>query len=198
MINALEETAAAEAARLIQAGDLVVFPTDTVYGLGADIMNSEAIERIYAIKGRDPNKPIAVLVGDTAQLEQLTPNVMGTAAEYAKAFWPGALTLVIEKRPELPNVLSTSPTIGVRMPAHPFTLALLAQTGPLATTSANLSGSENCITAAEVLAQLDGRVALIIDGGTCPTAVPSTVVDCTGIKPIILRHGAISADLLGL
>ncbi|NPV57197.1 MAG: threonylcarbamoyl-AMP synthase [Anaerolineae bacterium] len=194
-----EDKAALEtAANALRAGQVIAFPTDTVYGLGAKVTNPAAIERLYEIKGRDPAKPIAVLIGDAAQLTQLSDEVSPQAAQYAAAFWPGALTLVLKKRPELPAALTTTMNVGIRMPAHAFALELMRMTGALATTSANLSGGENCITAAQVLAQLGGRIPLIIDGGACPTAIPSTVVDCTTTPPRVLREGAISPAQLGL
>jgi L-threonylcarbamoyladenylate synthase len=114
----------------------------------------------------------------------------------AEVFWPGALTLVVIKNPTLPDVLSSQATVGVRMPNHPFTLALLQTTGPLATTSANLSGHENPLTAQDVFTQLGGKIELILDGGSTPGSIPSTVVDCTGHHPVILRDGAISANAI--
>jgi L-threonylcarbamoyladenylate synthase len=116
------------------------------------------------------------------------------AMRLAGHFWPGALTLVAGRAAGLPEILSPLPTIGVRMPNHAWALALLQRVGPLATTSANLSGAANPLSAEDVLAQLDGRVDLVIDGGPSPLGLPSTVVDCTGLEPKILRQGAITAD----
>ncbi|MHB0968083.1 MAG: L-threonylcarbamoyladenylate synthase, partial [Bellilinea sp.] len=177
-------------------GGLVAFPTDTVYGLAADPFNSVAIERLYAAKERDMSKAIAVLVGEVEQLVQITPGLPTQAEALAARFWPGALTLVVSRRPELPAQLSALPTIGVRMPDHPFALNLLQASGPLATTSANRSGADNPLTAADVLDQLGGRIELVLDGGTCPGGVPSTVVDCTIPDVRILREGAISVEAI--
>ncbi|MEM5775844.1 MAG: L-threonylcarbamoyladenylate synthase [Anaerolineaceae bacterium] len=180
----------------LQKGGVVAFPTDTVYGLGCQVSQPDSIDRLYEIKGRDASKPIAVLLGGIEQLPQVTAGLGKTANRLAARFWPGALTLVIAGNPVLPKNLSPLPTIGVRMPDHPFALALLRQAGPLATTSANLSGMPSPVTAQDVLAQLNQRVDLIIDGGLCPGGVPSTVVDCTGADPRVLREGAITRAML--
>ena len=129
-------------------------------------------------------------------MDQVTQAIPAVARRLAERFWPGPLTLVVARHPALPAILSPLPTVGVRMPDHPTALALLRQSGPLATTSANLSGGPNPLTAQEVLAQLDGRVDLIIDGGRCPGGVPSTVVDCTAGELKILRQGPITLEEL--
>ena len=181
---------------VLQAGGLVAFPTDTVYGLAADPFNPAAIERLYAAKERDMSKAIAVLVGTVEQLKQITPGFSKQAEALAARFWPGALTLVVSRRAELPAQLSALPTIGVRMPDHHFDLNLLRASGPLATTSANRSGADNPLTADDVLDQLGGRIELVLDGGRCPGGVPSTVVDCTIQDVRILREGAISVEAI--
>jgi L-threonylcarbamoyladenylate synthase len=174
----------------------VAFPTDTVYGLAALVRDAEGIERLYEAKGREGSKAIAVLVGSLEQLAAVTPMLDERARRLAAHFWPGALTLVIPRRADLPDVLSPNQTIGVRMPDHPFALALLRLTGPLATTSANRSGEANPLNAQDVLAQLGGRIALVLDGGPVTGGVPSTVVDCTQPELKILRQGAISAEAI--
>ena len=179
---------------LLREGQLVAFPTDTVYGLGALAFDREAIERIYLVKGRDATRPISVLVGNPAALAEVTAGMNALAGRLAEKFWPGALTLVVPRHPALPDNLSTQPTIGVRMPDHPVALALLNRTGPLTGTSANLSGLPSASTAQEVYAQLFGRIPLILDGGRTPGGSPSTVVDCTGSRPVILRLGPITQD----
>ncbi len=184
------------ARRLLLANRLVAFPTDTVYGLGALAFNPEAIDQLYQVKGRDSAKAIAILIGDISVLRQVT-GVMGPMAErLAQRFWPGPLTLVVRSHPDLPANLSPLPTIGVRMPDHPVALELLNRTGPQAVTSANLSGAENAVTAQQVYDQLHGRIPLILDGGQTPGGQPSTVVDCTGDQPVILRQGPITMDQL--
>lgn len=193
-ILSTEDPQAVQAAlAVLTRGGLVAFPTDTVYGLAADIANPTAIVGLFDAKGRDMNKAIAVLVGSVEQLESITPGFSPAARNLAARFWPGALTLVVTRRPELPDELSALPTIGVRMPDHPFALRLLQTAGPLAVTSANRSGDENPLTAADVLDQLGGRIDLVLNGGPCPGGVPSTVVDCTVPDVKILRQGAVSA-----
>ncbi len=179
---------------VLAAGGLVAFPTDTVYGLAAGVFNQRGIERLYEAKERSAGKAIAVLVAETAQLSAITTGLTDTAALLAVNFWPGALTLVVPIHPDLPPNLSPLPTVGVRMPNHAFSRALMRVTGPLATTSANLSGDSNTVNAQEVLHQLDGRVELVIDGGPVTGGVPSTVVDCTQSPPKVLRQGAISSE----
>ena len=182
------------ALQLLQGGGLVAFPTDTVYGLGASLNNPTSIALLYQVKDRQTSKAIPVLLGSSADLELVAEGVSEIARRFAERFWPGPLTLVVPRRPDLPEMLSPGPTIGVRMPDHPLALALLRQSGPLAVTSANLSGEASAVTALEVLAQLEGRIPLILDGGRCPGGSPSTVVDCTGSGLLILRQGPISLD----
>ena len=196
IISADEPQALEGAVRLLRAGDLVAFPTDTVYGLGAMLMIPSAIEQLYAVKGRDAAKAIAVLLGDEAALLQVAGALSGLAARLAERFWPGPLTLVVPAHPALPANLSSQLTVGVRMPDHPVALALLRRTGPLAVTSANRSGQPSARTAEEVYAQLNGRIPLILDGGETPGGLPSTVVDCTGSEPLILRQGPITLEQL--
>jgi L-threonylcarbamoyladenylate synthase len=184
------------AQQLLLEDRLVAFPTDTVYGLGALAFNSGAINQLYLVKGRDTAKAIAVLLGDIYALRQVTGSMSPLAERLAQRFWPGPLTLVLSRHPDLPANLSPLPTIGVRMPDHPVALELLNSTGPLAVTSANLSGASNATTAQQVFDQLHGRIPLILDGGQTPGGQPSTVVDCTGDQPVILRQGPVTLDQL--
>jgi L-threonylcarbamoyladenylate synthase len=177
-------------------GGLVAFPTDTVYGLAALPFQPQFIERLYVVKGRSSLKAIAILIGDLAQIDQVITALSPMALRLAERFWPGPLTLVVRRLPSLPAALSPDDTIGVRMPDHPVALALMRQSGPLAVTSANLSGRENAITAREVLDQLRGRIHLVLDGGRVPGGIPSTVVDCTGEQPIVLRKGPVTLESL--
>lgn len=186
--------AIARTLEILAQGGLVAFPTDTVYGVAAEIFNAEGIDRLYEAKARSANKAIAVLIGDIDQLDLLTPGLTSSARRLAARFWPGALTLVVPKHTNLPENLSPLPTVGVRMPNHDFARALMRASGPLATSSANLSGETNTLTADQVLEQLNGRIELLLDGGPVPGGVPSTVVDCTQDPPTILRQGAISAE----
>ena len=194
IISSLDPESIPLAIKTFNSGGLVVFPTDTVYGLAVPIHNQAGIDKLFEVKGRDFNKAIAVLIGDLDHLSQLTTGFSALAQKLATAYWPGALTLVVGIRPGLPPNLSPYPTIGIRMPDHPFALALLQKTGPLATTSANISGGSNTTTAQEVLIQLDGKIDLLVEGGTTPGAVPSTVVDCTKPDLAILRQGSITEN----
>jgi L-threonylcarbamoyladenylate synthase len=179
------------ALEILHAGGLVAFPTDTVYGLGALAFEAEAVARLYLAKGRLVEKAIPILVGEAEGLDQVgEPSEM--ARRLARAFWPGPLTLVVAKRPEVPQVVSLTGTVGVRLPNHPAALRLLRRAGPLAVTSANRSGSDNPRSAGDVMAELGDRVQLILDGGTSPGGQPSTVVDCTGDTPLMLREGPLT------
>lgn len=180
----------------LEAGNLVAFPTDTVYGVGALVHDPESIGKLYVIKERDPVKAIPILVGSIPDLDQVSSNINQTARRLAKTFWPGPLTLVVPRHPALPEIISPYPTVGVRMPDHPTALNLLGLTGPLAVTSANLSGEPSSRTAEEVMAQLSGRLPLVLDGGRTPGGQPSTVVDCTRSDLTLLRPGPISMDQL--
>jgi L-threonylcarbamoyladenylate synthase len=190
--------ALSKALGILRSGGLVAFPTDTVYGLGALVSEARSIENLYAVKGRDAAKAIPVLIGDPSDLAQVAAEVSPTVQRLIARFWPGPLTLVVPRRRDLPEILSAFPTVGVRMPAHPAALALIRHTGPLAVTSANLSGQPSASTAQEVLSQLGGRIPLIIDGGRTPGGVASTVVDCTTDHLRILRSGPISLEQLAL
>ncbi len=194
MLSTSDPQAMIKALEVLGGGGLVAFPTETVYGLAADLRMPEAIQKLYEVKGRETSKAIAVLIGELEQIELIAEGLSDQAARLAGRYWPGALTLVLPKRAGLPENLSALPTVGVRMPDHPFALALLRAAGPLAVTSANLSGQASPQTAEEVLAQLGGRLELLLDGGRCPVGVPSTVVDCTGAELRILRQGAIPAE----
>lgn len=193
LLPAADPTALQQAFDLIRAGEPVAFPTDTVYGIGVLAFEASAIEKLFTIKEREISKAIPILVGSPEALELVTVEINEIALRLAQRFWPGPLTLIAPRHPALPpNIAPSHPTIGVRMPDHPIALALLRMTGPLAVTSANISGGANTCTAQEVLDQLEGRLPLILDGGPTPGGLPSTVVDCTGSHPLILRSGPIS------
>jgi L-threonylcarbamoyladenylate synthase len=187
------DAARAEAVSVLRAGGIVAVPTDTVYGIAADMALPDAIERLFAAKRRPPEKAVAVLLADAAQAEEL--GVVGPAARVlAERFWPGGLTLVLPVRPgvRLPRVLAAgAATIGVRVPDHPSPRALAAALGPLPTTSANVSGEPDARDADEIAARLGDAVALVIDGGPIRGGPASTVVDCTGEQAVIRRVGAI-------
>jgi L-threonylcarbamoyladenylate synthase len=179
------------ALQILKNGGIIAFPTDTVYGLGALAFNNAAIESIYTAKDRPIEKAIPILIGDLEELDQIayTPSM---ALRFAAQFWPGPLTCIVPKKPTLPLAVSTSQTVAVRIPDQPHARALLRASGALAVTSANLSGQASPSTAQEVYEQLKGRIPLILDGGKTKGGTPSTLVDCTGTKPIILREGPIS------
>ena len=180
-----------QAVKVLIDGGTVVFPTDTVYGLASHAFSADAVEKLFQIKERERGKPIAILLGSKDQLNDVATQISPQTLDLAARFWPGALTLVVPRQPDLPANLSPYPTLGVRIPDHPAALALLNAAGPLAVTSANLSGMANTTTAEEVLDQLDGRVDLLLDGGNTPGGMPSTVVDMTGPEPIVLREGPV-------
>ena len=193
-ISIFHPDALEKANAIIRAGGLIVFPTDTVYGVACDPWNELAIQMLYQAKQRPPDKAIPVLFGETAHLEKICINIPQKALQLAEIFWPGALTLLLPKRPELPAILSQFPSVGVRMPDYSPLLRLLIHTGPLAVTSANISGTGNLTSAADVLAQLSGRIDLLLDGGKTPGDMASTIVDCTQEQPFIIREGPISKE----
>lgn len=181
---------------VLQHGGLVAFPTDTVYGLAALPFKGEYVEGLFSAKGRSNARAIAILIGDYDDIKKVVELFDETSNRLAHIFWPGPLTLVVPKIAELPGELSQDGTIGVRMPDHPVALALLRKAGPLAVTSANISGQENANTAEEVSRQLNGRVHLILDGGRSSGGIPSTVVNCTSSTLSILREGPISLEAI--
>jgi L-threonylcarbamoyladenylate synthase len=197
-----QSQALARAVKLVRSGKLIAFPTDTVYGIGACAFQKEAIESIYHIKDRSHQKAIPILLADLEDLRDITPPLSSSAERLAERFWPGALTLVLPLLPSLPDNLSPSPTIGVRIPDLDSARAMIRVTGPLAATSANLSGEPPALTANQVWENLGGSVRLILDGGKAPGGVSSTVVDCCGETPQLLRKGPLSwkeiADFLNL
>ena len=192
------EAARAEAVELLRAGLIVAVPTDTVYGIAADLALPDAIERLFAAKRRPPEKAVAVLLADMAQAEtlgEITPH----ASVLGEQFWPGGLTLVLPVRHDavLPRVLAAgAPTIGVRVPDHDAPRAIARALGPLPTTSANVSGEAEARDAQEIAARLGDAIALVIDGGPIHGGPASTVVDCTWDLPVIRREGAIPAQLI--
>jgi L-threonylcarbamoyladenylate synthase len=184
----------ARAVDILQHGGLVALPTDTVYGLGSLAFSQSAAERIYAAKGRPAEKAIPVLLGVVEDMVRVALEVPEIAARLAARFWPGPLTLVVPRHPDVPEAVSALPTVGVRIPDHAVARALLRLAGPMAVTSANRSGAASPSSAEEVRSQLGGQVDLIIDDGRTPGGVPSTVVDCLGPEAKILREGPILRD----
>ncbi len=194
VMSAADPVALDQAQQVLREGGLVAFPTDTVYGLGADVLNSAAVARLYEVKGRSGEKAIPVLAASEGDLVNVAQPLPAIAAQLAERFWPGPLTLVVKRMPDLPAELSPYETVAVRVPDHDLALALLRAAGPLAVTSANRSDGPSSLSAEEVLATLGGRFELLLDGGSTPGGTPSTVVDCTQTDPRILREGPISAE----
>jgi tRNA threonylcarbamoyl adenosine modification protein (Sua5/YciO/YrdC/YwlC family) len=187
-------SAAADATR---RGELVVLPTDTVYGVGVDAFLPFAVAALLRAKGRGRDLPVPVLVGSWHALDGLVLSVPPAAHDLLEAFWPGGLTLVIEHAPSLAWDLGDARgTVAVRMPLHPVALALLEQTGPLAVSSANRSGQPPASTAVQAREQLGESVAVYLDGGPSGDPVPSSIVDLTGPVPRLLRVGAVAAEAL--
>ncbi|SRR6266498_1821689 len=195
-LSASSPNAILNALEVLLSGGLVAFPTDTVYGVGCLAFHQQAIESIYVAKDRPIEKAIPVLIGDNEDLIKVAEQIPIFAMKLIARFWPGPLTVLVPKKPTLPEAISAIPTVGVRVPDHDIARALLRLTGPMAVTSANISGQQSPTTAQQVFAQLGGRIAMIIDGGETPGGVPSTLVDCTGDEIQILREGPITKEEL--
>ncbi len=194
--TAIEPEKIAQAAAVIKRGGLVAFPTETVYGLGADAFNPEAVKRIYAVKGRPVDNPLIVHIADLAKINSLVRLLPPEAGVLSARFWPGPLTLVLERREHLPPEVSAGlSTVAIRMPDNPIALALIRAAGtPLVAPSANLSSRPSPTQARHVMEDLAGLIDLIIDGGKTAIGMESTVVDFTSGPPRILRPGAITAQ----
>ncbi len=193
-----DHTAIAEAASIIRSGQLVAFPTETVYGLGADGLNPIALGRVYTVKGRPPDNPLILHVANRDQLALVAADVPSIAQRLMQAFWPGPLTLILPKTAGVPDLATAGlPTVAVRMPAHPVALALIITADtPLAAPSANRSGLPSPTTAQHAFDDLRGRIPLILDAGPTRIGLESTVLDVTCIPPIILRPGGIARDAI--
>jgi L-threonylcarbamoyladenylate synthase len=186
--------AVARAAAVLRAGGLVAFPTETVYGLGANALDAAAVARIFAAKGRPANNPLIVHVAGPADATRVAAAWPDSAALLAGRFWPGPLTLVLPKRPEVHDAVTAGgPTVAVRVPAHPVALALIRAAGvPVAAPSANRSGYISPTRAEHVLKGLDGRIEMVLDAGPVPGGIESTVLDLTGDPPRLLRPGLVT------
>jgi tRNA threonylcarbamoyl adenosine modification protein (Sua5/YciO/YrdC/YwlC family) len=197
-VKANEPGSIALAAEAIKQGHLVVFPTDTLYGVGADAFNATAVARLYQVKQRPLEKGIPILLADQKDLAKVAREIPAIAAAYIDHFWPGPLTLIVPKSHLLPTIISPNEGVAVRIPAHDVARTLIkAAGGALAVSSANRSGQKPAQDAAQAWAALGGLVAAIVDDGPSPGDVASTIVDCTGDRPKILREGPIPArDLL--
>lgn len=188
----------AQAAALLRAGRLVAFPTETVYGLGANARDPLAVARIYQAKGRPSSDPLIVHIAAPEQVVQVALDVSAQALALARLFWPGPLTLVLRRHPDIaPNVAAGTPTVAVRMPDHPVALALIAAAGvPVAAPSANLFARPSPTTAQHVLEDLAGRIDLVLDSGATRIGLESTVVDLSEQPPAVLRPGGVPLEAL--
>ncbi|HET6454049.1 MAG TPA: L-threonylcarbamoyladenylate synthase [Armatimonadota bacterium] len=186
------------AGEIIRKGGLVAFPTETVYGLGADVFNEQAVARVFEVKDRPANNPLPVQIASKDDLPRLVSEVPLIAERLMEEFWPGPLTLVFSACPRVPELVAAGTgKIGIRMPDHPVALALIEAGGtPIVAPSANVSGEPPPTTAQEVLEYLDGKIELILDAGPTRLKVASTVVDVTETPPKILRIGSISEEEL--
>lgn len=186
------------AADAVRAGRCVVLPTDTVYGIGCDAFNNDAVDTLLATKRRGPDMPVPVLVGSWVTIQGLVREFTETAKTLVEAFWPGGLSIVVPEAPSLPwNLGDTRGTVLLRMPNQPLALELLQETGPMAVSSANISGNPPATTATEARQQFGDAVPIYLDGGTAEIGEPSTIIDISGPAPRILREGAISAERIG-
>jgi len=183
-----------KAIHILKKGGIVAYPTDTVYGLGANALDEAAVLRVYAAKRRPYHLAVPILLASISQIDEVARDVPGIAWSLAERFLPGGLTLVLYKSPVIPDTVTGGDNkVAVRVPAHPIPIALIEGIGaPITGTSANLSGNPNPVTAEEVHLQLGDRVDLIIDGGRCQGDIASTVIDLTGEYPLILREGVVS------
>lgn len=184
------------ALEILLSGGLVAFPTDTVYGVGCLAFHQQAIESIYVAKDRPIEKAIPVLIGDNEDLVKVAEEIPIFAMKLIARFWPGPLTVLVPKKPTLPEAISATSTVGVRVPDHDIARVLLRLAGPMAVTSANISGQQSPTTAQQVFAQLGGRIPMILDGGETPGGVPSTLVDCSDGEIQVLREGPITKEQL--
>jgi L-threonylcarbamoyladenylate synthase len=187
----------AAAVRAVKRGKLVVLPTDTVYGIGCDAFTNDAVAALQEAKGRGPAKPPPVMVGGPSTLPGISAQSGGLVKQLTDAFWPGALTIVCREQPSLRwNLGDTNGTVAVRMPLHPVAIEVLRETGPMAVSSANVTGSPPARSAAEAREQLGESVAVYLESFPTSDIVPSTIVDVSGDKPRVLREGAVSLEEL--
>lgn len=186
------------AATLLRKGGVIAFPTDTLYGLAASVYNHDAVARVFAIKGRPAGQGLPVLIGSMVQIEEIAMNVSDDALALAQRFWPGPLTLVLKRRPELPSEVSGGlDTVAVRQPDHAASLQLIELSGtPITGTSANLSGGRQPVNAEEVIRQIGDLVDAVLDDGPCVVGEPSTIVDATVTPCRVIRAGAVTLEQL--
>ena len=192
------ENGVAAALGAVKAGRLVVTPTDTVYGIGADAFDNDAVAALLRAKHRGPDMPVPVLIGSWDTVAGLVRDYNEPLRLLTEAFWPGGLTIVTHQAPSLPwNLGDTRGTVALRMPLHPLAIELLQQTGPMAVSSANISGCPAALTAQDARDQLGDSVAVYLDAGEASIGTASTIVDLSGYRPRILRDGAVSAERVG-
>lgn len=187
-----------EAGKLIAAGELVAFPTETVYGLGGDALHPDAAKKIYEAKGRPSDNPLIIHIAEVEDLERVAKEVPPQAKKLAEAFWPGPLTMIVWKKDEVPYATTGGlDTVAVRMPNHPVALELIRKSGKLiAAPSANTSGRPSPTEASHVMEDLDGRIAMVLDGGSVGIGIESTIIDLTESTPMVLRPGYITPEML--
>lgn len=187
-----------KAVACLKAGKTVAYPTETFYALGVSAYHEQAIQKVFAIKGRTSDKPLPLIIHGASMLEEVACQIPECARTLIHTFWPGPLTLIFKASEKIPPVLTASTgTVAVRDSSHPLARLLVnAARTPLTSTSANVSGDAGCSTAEEVAQQLGNRIDLIVDGGATPGGLPSTIVDLTSVPPRIVREGAISGERL--
>ena len=199
LLDATQVGAVEQAAALLRAGRLVVFPTDTLYGIGADAFSAAAIEALYEAKQRPRSKGIPVLLADPHDLDKVARDLPGRAQPLLERFWPGPLTLLVPRRSALPSNISPNEKVAVRIPDNEVARSLIrAAGGAVATSSANRTGQPPAHNAQEAAAALSGLAAAVLDGGPVAHGAPSTIVDCTADPPRILREGPLSVETLAL
>jgi L-threonylcarbamoyladenylate synthase len=195
--NNLDKSVIEEAGKIIREGGLVAFPTETVYGLGANALDEEAVKKIFVAKGRPQDNPLIVHVADF-DLEPLVKNIPEVAVKLMESFWPGPLTIILEKSELIPDVTSAGlSSVGIRMPSNNISRELIRVAGvPIAAPSANISGRPSPTEASRCVEDLEGRVDFILGGGSCQVGLESTIVDCTSKPPCVLRPGGVTLDML--
>ncbi|WP_371372276.1 L-threonylcarbamoyladenylate synthase [Sporomusa aerivorans] len=188
----------AEAAELLRQGELVAFPTETVYGLGANGLDGQAVTGIFRAKGRPADNPLILHIADVEKLPEIAAVVPASAEALTERFWPGPLSVIVERRSHIPDIVTGGlTTVAVRLPASLIARELIRLAGvPIAAPSANTSGRPSPTTAEDVLADLGGKIAAVIDAGPCAIGVESSVVDCTGVVPALLRPGGVTYEML--
>ncbi|MXV74551.1 threonylcarbamoyl-AMP synthase [Candidatus Poribacteria bacterium] len=193
----LESDVCIEAVQCLKSGGIIAIPTDTVYGLGADPFNPDAVQKLYTCKGRPDGKPIPLVLSSVDDVYRVAQNLPDYFFHLTDRFWPGGLTIIVEAKDLLPVLTAGGNTVGVRIPDNPLLLKILKTFGgPAAITSANLSGEPPATAPQEIGAELASRIDVIVDGGKTPGPIPSTVYDISVSPPLIRRHGVISEETL--